>query len=214
MNCLSITFSIALFFTVALCYNASCPTCYPPSNPYWTIQRLLQDPVFYLLCTITPVAALLPRYFYRACHSTLFPNPVQVGRQLDKLPADTRRNILSLRQGQDGVVAQPQTSLSARRQTPELRSEGSEEQTGSCPARRCRKRPAGGRSRELHQKRPSALRGAAACLHQRPFRLRTLQRDDLHPCGGTDGQGAAEPAPQQNLTVRGIREEFRSAAQP
>ncbi|RVE74070.1 hypothetical protein OJAV_G00037470 [Oryzias javanicus] len=96
MNCLSITFSIALFFTVALCYNASCPTCYPPSNPYWTIQRLLQDPVFYLLCTITPVAALLPRYFYRACHSTLFPNPVQVGRQLDKLPADTRRNILSL----------------------------------------------------------------------------------------------------------------------
>uniref|UniRef100_A0A3P9JG78 Phospholipid-transporting ATPase n=1 Tax=Oryzias latipes TaxID=8090 RepID=A0A3P9JG78_ORYLA len=96
MNCLSIAFSVALFFTVALCYNASCPTCYPPSNPYWTTQRLLQDPVFYLLCTIAPVAALLPRYFYRACHSTLFPNPVQVGRQLDKLPADTRRNILSL----------------------------------------------------------------------------------------------------------------------
>lgn len=62
MNWLSITFSIALFFTVALCYNASCPTCYSPSNPYWTMQRLLQDPLFYLLCVITPVAALLPRY--------------------------------------------------------------------------------------------------------------------------------------------------------
>uniref|UniRef100_A0A7N6B2M9 Phospholipid-transporting ATPase n=1 Tax=Anabas testudineus TaxID=64144 RepID=A0A7N6B2M9_ANATE len=62
MNWLSITFSIALFFTVALCYNASCPTCYSPSNPYWTMQRLLQDPLFYLLCVITPFAALLPRY--------------------------------------------------------------------------------------------------------------------------------------------------------
>lgn len=62
MNWLSITFSIALFFTVALCYNASCPTCYTPSNPYWTMQRLLQDPLFYLLCVITPLVALLPRY--------------------------------------------------------------------------------------------------------------------------------------------------------
>ncbi|KAM4629198.1 phospholipid-transporting ATPase VA [Polymixia lowei] len=96
MNWVSITFSIALFFTVALCYNASCPTCYSPSNPYWTMQRLLQDPLFYLLCIITPVAALLPRYFYRACQGTLFPSPVQVGRQLDKLPGETRRNILSL----------------------------------------------------------------------------------------------------------------------
>lgn len=62
MNWLSIAFSIALFFTVALCYNASCPTCYSPSNPYWTMQRLLPDPLFYLLCVVTPVAALLPRY--------------------------------------------------------------------------------------------------------------------------------------------------------
>uniref|UniRef100_A0A8C6NZT1 Phospholipid-transporting ATPase n=1 Tax=Nothobranchius furzeri TaxID=105023 RepID=A0A8C6NZT1_NOTFU len=93
---LSNTLVTTLFFTVALCYNASCPTCYSPSNPYWTMQKLLQDPLFYLLCTITPIAALLPRYFYRACQGTLFPNPVRVGRQLDKLPADTRRNILGL----------------------------------------------------------------------------------------------------------------------
>uniref|UniRef100_A0AAQ5X643 Phospholipid-transporting ATPase n=1 Tax=Amphiprion ocellaris TaxID=80972 RepID=A0AAQ5X643_AMPOC len=98
---------IALFFTVALCYNASCPTCYSPSNPYWTMQRLLQDPLFYLLCIITPVAALLPRYFYRACQGTLFPSPVQVGRQLDKLPADTRRNILSLTRVKVGSPLSP-----------------------------------------------------------------------------------------------------------
>uniref|UniRef100_A0A4W6DUX6 Phospholipid-transporting ATPase n=1 Tax=Lates calcarifer TaxID=8187 RepID=A0A4W6DUX6_LATCA len=107
MNWLSITFSIALFFTVALCYNASCPTCYSPSNPYWTMQRLLQDPLFYLLCAITPVAALLPRYFYRACQGTLFPSPVQVGRQLDKLPTEIRRNILSLSRVKVGSPLSP-----------------------------------------------------------------------------------------------------------
>uniref|UniRef100_A0A667GSV4 Phospholipid-transporting ATPase n=1 Tax=Lynx canadensis TaxID=61383 RepID=A0A667GSV4_LYNCA len=48
-------FSILLFFTVALIYNASCATCYPPSNPYWTMQTLLGDPVFYLTCLIAPV---------------------------------------------------------------------------------------------------------------------------------------------------------------
>lgn len=35
------------------------------------------------------------RYFYRACQGTLFPNPVHVGRQLDKLPMDMRRIVLS-----------------------------------------------------------------------------------------------------------------------
>ncbi|XP_051563477.1 phospholipid-transporting ATPase VA-like [Myxocyprinus asiaticus] len=95
MNWVSIGFSIALFFTVALCYSASCPTCFSPSNTYWTMQRLLGDSIFYLLCVVTPVAALLPRYFYRACQGSLFPNPVHVGRQLDKLPVDMRRLFLS-----------------------------------------------------------------------------------------------------------------------
>ncbi|XP_051987013.1 phospholipid-transporting ATPase VA-like [Xyrauchen texanus] len=95
MNWVSIGFSIALFFTVALCYSASCPTCFSPSNTYWSMQRLLGDSIFYLLCVVTPVAALLPRYFYRACQGSLFPNPVHVGRQLDKLPVDMRRLFLS-----------------------------------------------------------------------------------------------------------------------
>nr|XP_023656655.1 probable phospholipid-transporting ATPase VA [Paramormyrops kingsleyae] len=92
LNWASIAFSVALFLAIALFYNASCPSCYPPSNPYWTIQRQLANPLFYLLCLITPVAALLPRYFYRACQGTLFPGPVQVGRQLDRLPPEARRS--------------------------------------------------------------------------------------------------------------------------
>lgn len=51
--------------------------------------------------------AFLSRYFYRACQGTLFPSPVQVGRQFDKLPAETRRNILSLSRVKVGSPLSP-----------------------------------------------------------------------------------------------------------
>ncbi|XP_030879718.1 probable phospholipid-transporting ATPase VA [Leptonychotes weddellii] len=84
LNWIACGFSILLFFTVALIYNASCATCYPPSNPYWTMQTLLGDPVFYLTCLIAPVAALFPRLFFKAVQGSLFPTQLQLGRQLAK----------------------------------------------------------------------------------------------------------------------------------
>ncbi|XP_076980097.1 phospholipid-transporting ATPase VA [Tamandua tetradactyla] len=84
LNWIACGFSILLFFIVALIYNASCATCYPPSNPYWTMQALMGDPVFYLTCLIAPVAALLPRLFFKALQGSLFPTQLQLGRQLAK----------------------------------------------------------------------------------------------------------------------------------
>uniref|UniRef100_A0A8C6DRX8 Phospholipid-transporting ATPase n=1 Tax=Moschus moschiferus TaxID=68415 RepID=A0A8C6DRX8_MOSMO len=84
LNWTACGFSVILFFTVALIYNASCATCYPPSNPYWTMQTLMGDPVFYSICLLAPVAALMPRLFFKALQGTLFPTPLQLGRQLAK----------------------------------------------------------------------------------------------------------------------------------
>ncbi len=63
--------SVALYFIVTLAYSGICVTCNPPSNPYWILQSQMADPLFYLLCLITTVVALLPRYFqrYSACQS-------------------------------------------------------------------------------------------------------------------------------------------------
>ncbi|XP_023046196.2 probable phospholipid-transporting ATPase VA [Piliocolobus tephrosceles] len=82
LNWITCGFSVLLFFAVALIYNASCATCYPPSNPYWTMQALLGDPVFYLTCLMTPVAALLPRLFFRSLQGSVFPTQLQLARQL------------------------------------------------------------------------------------------------------------------------------------
>uniref|UniRef100_A0A8D2P5E6 Phospholipid-transporting ATPase n=1 Tax=Zosterops lateralis melanops TaxID=1220523 RepID=A0A8D2P5E6_ZOSLA len=87
--------SIILFFFVALVYNASCPVCHPPSNPYWTMERLMGDPMFYFTCIISPVVALLPRFLYRTLQGTLFPTQLQLGRQLSKLSPETRTQLLA-----------------------------------------------------------------------------------------------------------------------
>lgn len=63
--------SVALYFIVTLAYSAVCVTCNPPSNPYWILQSQMEDPMFYLICILSTVVALLPRY--RVCHSL---NPV------------------------------------------------------------------------------------------------------------------------------------------
>ncbi|KAM7048423.1 phospholipid-transporting ATPase VA isoform 1-T1 [Molossus nigricans] len=84
LNWTACGFSTLLFFAVAFVYNSSCATCYPPSNPYWTVQTLMGDPVFYLTCLIAPITAVLPRLFFKAVQGTLFPTQLQLARQWSK----------------------------------------------------------------------------------------------------------------------------------
>ncbi|NXO04655.1 AT10A ATPase, partial [Rhinopomastus cyanomelas] len=106
----SCTLSILLFFFVALVYNASCPVCHPPSNPYWTMERLMGDPMFYFTCIISPVVALLPRFLYRTLQGTLFPTQLQLGCQLSKLSPEIRTRLLTKLNVKEAVR---QTQLSA-----------------------------------------------------------------------------------------------------
>ncbi|XP_032885131.1 probable phospholipid-transporting ATPase VB [Amblyraja radiata] len=77
--------SIAFYFLITLVYSAVCVTCNSPSDPYWIIQRQMTDPLFYLVCLITPILALLPRYLIRSLQGTLFSSPLLKARQLDNL---------------------------------------------------------------------------------------------------------------------------------
>ena len=54
--------SVVLYLVFSLIYNAACMVCNPPANPYWIMEKQLADPTFYLLCLLTPVVALLPRF--------------------------------------------------------------------------------------------------------------------------------------------------------
>lgn len=59
--------SFLMYFVVSLVYNATCVNCNSPTNPYWVMERQLSDPTFYLVCFLTPVMALLPRFEHRGC---------------------------------------------------------------------------------------------------------------------------------------------------
>uniref|UniRef100_A0A3Q1FSQ4 Phospholipid-transporting ATPase n=1 Tax=Acanthochromis polyacanthus TaxID=80966 RepID=A0A3Q1FSQ4_9TELE len=78
--------SVALYFVVTLAYSAICVTCNPPSNPYWILQSQMADPMFYLVCLISTVVALLPRYH----QNSIAPSPIVQARHLDRLDPSER----------------------------------------------------------------------------------------------------------------------------
>uniref|UniRef100_A0A4X1TXA4 Phospholipid-transporting ATPase n=1 Tax=Sus scrofa TaxID=9823 RepID=A0A4X1TXA4_PIG len=59
----------------------------------WTIIHglvLLGNPTFYLVCFLTPVVALLPRYFFLSLQGTYGKSPILKAQKIDKLPMDKR----------------------------------------------------------------------------------------------------------------------------
>uniref|UniRef100_A0A3Q3IRB2 Phospholipid-transporting ATPase n=1 Tax=Monopterus albus TaxID=43700 RepID=A0A3Q3IRB2_MONAL len=81
--------SVGLYFIVTVAYSAACITCNPPSNPYWILQRQMADPMFYLICIISTVVALLP-YTFHVLRNSINPTPLMQARHLDKLDPFSR----------------------------------------------------------------------------------------------------------------------------
>uniref|UniRef100_A0A3Q1EZ03 Phospholipid-transporting ATPase n=1 Tax=Acanthochromis polyacanthus TaxID=80966 RepID=A0A3Q1EZ03_9TELE len=81
--------SVALYFVVTLAYSAICVTCNPPSNPYWILQSQMADPMFYLVCLISTVVALLP-YTFHVMRNSIAPSPIVQARHLDRLDPSER----------------------------------------------------------------------------------------------------------------------------
>ncbi|KAM8765455.1 phospholipid-transporting ATPase VB isoform 2-T2 [Rhynchonycteris naso] len=82
--------SFLMYFVVSLVYNATCVTCNSPTNPYGVMEGQLSDPTFYLVCVLTPVAALLPRYFFLSLQGTYGKSLISKAQKIDKLPTDKR----------------------------------------------------------------------------------------------------------------------------
>ncbi|XP_058578383.1 phospholipid-transporting ATPase VB isoform X2 [Neofelis nebulosa] len=82
--------SFLMYFVVSLVYNAICINCNSPTNPYWVMEGQLSDPTFYLICFVTPVTALLPRYFFLSLQGTYGKSLILKAQKIDKLPMDKR----------------------------------------------------------------------------------------------------------------------------
>uniref|UniRef100_A0A8C5MKB7 Phospholipid-transporting ATPase n=1 Tax=Leptobrachium leishanense TaxID=445787 RepID=A0A8C5MKB7_9ANUR len=76
--------SIVGYFLFTLAVGALCIKCSPPANPYWIMQKHLMDPSFYLVCVMSVIVALLPRYVYRVFQGSLFPTTQLKAKCLEK----------------------------------------------------------------------------------------------------------------------------------
>uniref|UniRef100_A0A8C3RFJ1 Phospholipid-transporting ATPase n=1 Tax=Cyanoderma ruficeps TaxID=181631 RepID=A0A8C3RFJ1_9PASS len=106
--------SVALYFIFSLIYNAACLACNPPTNPYWIMERQLKDPIFYFLCLITPVIALLPRFLIFALRGTFGASLILKAQQVDKVPKEQQDvEIQKLRSRKEATSRAPVASSGA-----------------------------------------------------------------------------------------------------
>ncbi|XP_030595440.1 probable phospholipid-transporting ATPase VB [Archocentrus centrarchus] len=82
--------SVLFYFIVTLAYSATCVTCNPPSNPYWVLQNQMADPMFYLICILSTVVALLPRYTFHVLQNSIALSPLIEAKHLDRLDPSMR----------------------------------------------------------------------------------------------------------------------------
>ncbi|XP_063269745.1 phospholipid-transporting ATPase VB isoform X1 [Prinia subflava] len=103
--------SVVLYLIFSVTYNAACLVCNPPTNPYWIMERQLKDPIFYLLCLITPVMALLPRFFIFALRGAFGASLILKAQQVDKLPKEQQDlEIQKLRSRKEAASGAPVAS--------------------------------------------------------------------------------------------------------
>ncbi|XP_068195693.1 phospholipid-transporting ATPase VD isoform X2 [Antennarius striatus] len=71
IHVLVMVLSGALYFGFVLLFSLYCVTCSPPTNPLGVETLLMSQPLFYIICTLTTVMALLPRLLVRAVYNTI-----------------------------------------------------------------------------------------------------------------------------------------------
>ncbi|KAI1887335.1 hypothetical protein AGOR_G00189250 [Albula goreensis] len=96
--------SALLYFAFTLVFSVTCVTCNSPANPLGIETRFMSDPVFYCVCVLTTLLALLPRILYRCVRNSICPSDIVKASHLDKLTTEERRvRIQSWREGREHV---------------------------------------------------------------------------------------------------------------
>ncbi|XP_005870630.1 PREDICTED: probable phospholipid-transporting ATPase VB isoform X1 [Myotis brandtii] len=130
--------SFLMYFVVSLVYNATCVTCNSPTNPYGVMEVQLSDPTFYLVCFLTPVVALLPRYFFLSLQGTYGESLISKAQKIDKLPKDKRDlKIQSWRSRQMPVPGEAQRTHRPVPPVPEQDFRASTPKSSSPPKQKC-----------------------------------------------------------------------------
>ncbi|XP_051239576.1 probable phospholipid-transporting ATPase VD [Dicentrarchus labrax] len=79
------------YFGFVLLFSLFCVSCSPPTNPLGVETLQMSQPLFYIVCALTTVMALLPRLLCRALYNTLHPAAVLKSAHMDKVDSEKYR---------------------------------------------------------------------------------------------------------------------------
>ncbi|XP_034713547.1 probable phospholipid-transporting ATPase VD isoform X1 [Etheostoma cragini] len=91
IHVLVLVLSGASYFGFVLVFSVFCVTCSPPTNPVGVETLEMSQPLFYIVCALTTVTALLPRLLFRVLCNTLHPPAALTSAQMDKVGSERYR---------------------------------------------------------------------------------------------------------------------------
>ncbi|XP_070775865.1 phospholipid-transporting ATPase VD [Enoplosus armatus] len=91
IHVLVLVLSGGFYFGFVLLFSLLCLTCSPPTNPLGVETLQMSQPLFYIICALTTVMALLPRLLFRALHNTLHTSAILKSAQMDKVESEKYR---------------------------------------------------------------------------------------------------------------------------
>lgn len=159
-----------MYFVVSLVYNATCVICNSPTNPYWVMEGQLSDPTFYLVCFLTPVAALLPRYFFLSLQGSYGKSLISKAQKIDKLPKDKRDLAIQSWRSRHTPAPVPGKAQPTPRPVPPVPEQDLKTST---PKQKCKEDrvPRGERSSRDHMRDDSCSTDSSAKLSSRDHLL-------------------------------------------
>uniref|UniRef100_A0A671SMX3 Phospholipid-transporting ATPase n=1 Tax=Sinocyclocheilus anshuiensis TaxID=1608454 RepID=A0A671SMX3_9TELE len=97
-------FSALFYYVFVLLFSLTCVTCNSPTNPLGIETKMMSEPLYFLVCGLTTVLALLPRILCRAFCSTICPSDLVRAQKMERLSAQDY--YMSLRQWKENKAAQ------------------------------------------------------------------------------------------------------------
>ncbi|XP_049452193.1 probable phospholipid-transporting ATPase VD isoform X2 [Epinephelus fuscoguttatus] len=91
IHMLVLVLSGVAYFGFVLLFSVFCVTCSPPTNPLGVETLEMSQPLFYIVCALTTVMALLPRLLFQALYNSLHPSAVLKSAHMDKADSEKYR---------------------------------------------------------------------------------------------------------------------------
>ncbi|XP_024127954.1 probable phospholipid-transporting ATPase VD isoform X2 [Oryzias melastigma] len=91
IHALVLFLSAASYFAFVLLFSTFCTVCSHPTNLLGVEPRQLSTPLFYIICAVTTVTALMPRILFRSLFNTVHPSTLLTEDQRQEAASESYR---------------------------------------------------------------------------------------------------------------------------